>query len=47
MGLDLDLQLFGITMRDTAAVANAIWEEPIKSDVSRFREESCFLETVR
>lgn len=35
VGLEVDLQPFGITLRETAAVATAIWEEPIKSDVSR------------
>jgi hypothetical protein len=37
-GLEVDLQLFGITLRETTAVAAAIWEEPIKSDISRLRK---------
>jgi hypothetical protein len=32
------MEPFGITMRETEAVAAAIWHPPINSDVSRLRQ---------
>ncbi len=33
------MEPFGITSRETEAVAAAIWDPPISSDVSRLRQQ--------
>jgi hypothetical protein len=37
-GLEVDMEPFAITMRETEAVAAAIWDPPINSDVSLLRQ---------